>query len=175
MSPIKPEHTYDLVEVSGVEIEEDGSAVVFVRQEINKETMKRESRIAIQSLADGDAVDVAKEPGDSAPRLSADGESLAFLRSGEDNKKQVWVMPVDGGDARQVTRLPDGAKDMAWSPDGSRIAFVTDCVEGRDFMRGSEVHVMEKSGGRSRCWSQGLSRAELRIRFWRVRAILCWL
>ena len=234
MSPIKPEHTYNLIEVSAVEIAADGSAVVFVRQEINKETMKRESRIVVQSLADGDAVDMAI--GDSAPRLSADGKALAFLRSEEDDKKQVWVMPVDGGDVRQVTMLPDGVKDMAWSPDGSEfvvvsrvdpdlveegeeevprtqvarrvryrddgdgwrgdafsqlflvdaatgeaeqitegegdhgapawspdgscIAFVTDCVEGRDFMRGSEVHVMEKAGGRSRCWSQGLSRAE---------------
>ena len=234
MSLIKPEHIYNLVEVSAVEIAADGSAVVFVRQEINKETMKRESRIVVQSLADGDAVDMAT--GDTAPRLSADGKTLAFLRPGEDDKKQVWVMPVGGGDARQVTRLPDGVKDMAWSPDGSafvvvsrldpdrveegeeevprtqvarrvryrddgdgwrgdafsqlfladavtgeaeqitegegdhgapawspdgsRIAFVTDCVEGRDFMRGSEVHVMEKGGGRSQCWSQGLSRAE---------------
>ena len=38
-SPIKPEHTYDLIEVSAVEIAADGSAVVFVRQEINMETM----------------------------------------------------------------------------------------------------------------------------------------
>ena len=234
MSPIKPEHIYDLIEVSAVEIAADGSAVVFVRQEINKETMKRESQIAMQSLENGDADDVGK--GDTAPRLSADGKTLAFLRSGEDDKKQVWVMPVDGGDARQVTALPDGVKDMAWSPDGSafvvvsrvdpdrveedeekaprtqvarrvryrddeggwrgdafsqlflvdvatgeaeqitdgegdhgapawspdgsRIAFVTDCVEGRDFVRGSEVHVMDKASGRSRCWSQGLSRAE---------------
>ncbi len=234
MSPIKPEHIYDLIEVSAVEIAADGSAVVFVRQEINKETMKRESRIVVQSLVDGDAVDMVT--GDSAPRLSADGKSLAFLRSGEDDKKQVWVMPVGGGDARQVTRLPDGVKDMAWSPDGSafvvvsrvdpdrveegeekmprtqvarrvryrddeggwrgdafsqlflvdavtgeatqitdgegdhgapvwspdgsRIAFVTDCVEGRDFVRGSAVHVVDKAGGRSQCWSQGLSRAE---------------
>ena len=236
MSPIKPEHIYNLIEVSAVEIAADGSAVVFVRQEINKEKMKRESQIAMRSLENGDADDVAQVPGDSAPRLSADGKTLAFLRSGEDDKKQVWVMPVDGGDARQVTALLDGVKDMAWSPDGSafvvvsrvdpgrveegeekvprtqvarrvryrddeggwrgdafsqlflvdvvtgeaeqitsgegdhgapawspdgsRIAFVTDCVEGRDFVRGSEVHVMDKAGGRSRCWSQGLSRAE---------------
>lgn len=49
MSPIKPEHTYNLIEVSAVEIAADGSAVVFVQQEINKETMKRESRIVVQT------------------------------------------------------------------------------------------------------------------------------
>ena len=31
MSPIRPEHTYNLIEVSAVEIAADGSAVVFVR------------------------------------------------------------------------------------------------------------------------------------------------
>ena len=44
------EQTYDLVDVSDVEIAGDGSAVVFVRQEINRETMKRESRIVMQRL-----------------------------------------------------------------------------------------------------------------------------
>jgi len=76
MSPIKPEHIYNLIEVSAVEIAGDGPTVVFVRQEINKETMKRESRIVVQSLESGDAVDMAT--GDTAPRLSADGKSLAF-------------------------------------------------------------------------------------------------
>ena len=237
-SSIKPGQTYDLVGVSDVHIAADGSALVFVRQEINKETMKRESRIIMQSLEGGTPFDVTEGPGDGAPRLSADGKTLAFLRSGEDDKRQVWVMQVDGGDARQVTMLPDGVKDMAWSPDGSefvvvsrvdpdrapedhdeetmprtrvarrvryrddgdgwrgdafsqlflvdavtgeaeritdgegnheapawspdgsRIAFVTDSVPGRDFVRGSEAHVMEKAGGTSRCWSRGLSRAE---------------
>ena len=34
-------------------------------------------------------------------------------------------MPVDGGDARQVTALPDGVKDMTWSPDGSAFVVVS--------------------------------------------------
>ncbi len=237
-SPFKPEQTYDLVDVSDVEIAGDGSAVVFVRQEINRETMKRESRIVMQPLETGSAIDLTEGPRDAAPRLSADGQTLAFLRSGEDDRRQVWVMRVDGRDANQLTTLPDGVKDLAWSPnssefvvvsrvdpdrspddhdeetlprtrvarrvryrddgdgwrgdafsqlflvdaatglaeqitdgegnheaptwspDGSRIAFVTDCIEARDFVRGSEVHVMELVGRTSRCWSRGLSRAE---------------
>ena len=233
-SSIKPEQTYDLIGVSDVHIAADGSALVFVRQEIDRETMKRESRIVMQSLEGGTPFDVTEGPGDGALRLSADGKTLAFLRSGEDDKRQVWVTQVDGGDTRQVTTLPDGVKDMAWSPDGSefvvvsrvdpdrtpedhdeetmprtrvarrvryrddgdgwrgdafsqlflvdamtgraeqitdgegnheapawspdgsRIAFVTDSVQGRDFVRGSEVHVVEKAGGTSRCGVRGV-------------------
>ena len=124
-SPIKPEHTYDLVDVSDVEIAGDGSAVVFVRQEINRRTMKRESRIVMQSLAGGTAVDVTEGPRDGAPRLSADGKTLAFLRSGEDDRRQVWVMQVGGNGASQLTTLPDGVKDLAWSPDGMEFVVVS--------------------------------------------------
>ena len=73
---------------------------------------------------------------------------------------QLFLVDAVTGEAEQITGGEGDYGAPAWSPDGSRIAFVTDCVEGRDFMRGSEVHVMEKSSGRSRCWSQGLSRAE---------------
>ena len=124
-SSIKPGQTYDLIGVSDVHIAADGSALVFVRQEINKETMKRESRIVMQTLEGGTPFDVTEGPGDGAPRLSADGKTLAFLRSGEDDKRQVWVTQVDGGDTRQVTTLPDGVKDMAWSPDGSEFVVVS--------------------------------------------------
>ena len=122
---IKPEQTYDLIGVSDVDIAADGSAVVFVRQEINRKTMKRESRIVMQSLLGGTPIDMTEGPGDGAPGLSPDGKNLAFLRSGEDDKRQVWVMQADGADARQVTTLPDGVKDMAWSPDGSEFVVVS--------------------------------------------------
>ncbi len=50
---------------------------------------------------------------DSAPVLSPDGRSLAFLRVVTDehgaDRPQVAVAPVDGGEARVVTALPLGA------------------------------------------------------------------
>ncbi|MFL6724238.1 MAG: S9 family peptidase [Sphingomicrobium sp.] len=60
------------------------------------------------------------------PQWSADGRWLAFLadRGGEDAKAQVWLMPADGGEARQVTKLPDGVEDFVWSPDGRRLAVI---------------------------------------------------
>ncbi|WP_254786100.1 S9 family peptidase [Curtobacterium sp. MCBA15_008] len=63
---------------------------------------------------------------DSAPVLSPDGRSLAFLRSVDDEHgaahPQLAVAPVDGGEARVVTALPLGAGSPVWSPDSTRVA-----------------------------------------------------
>ncbi|GAA4014140.1 S9 family peptidase [Allokutzneria multivorans] len=62
---------------------------------------------------------------DSAPRISPDGEWVAFLRVAEEGgKPQLHVMPTTGGDARAVTALPLGVDVPVWAPDSRRIAFV---------------------------------------------------
>src|SRR5206468_12404013 len=70
---------------------------------------------------------------DTAPAISPDGQWVAFLRSGQPGEKpQVYVQPVDGGDARALTSLPLGAHAPAWAPDSRRIAFrARAAVEGR--------------------------------------------
>ncbi|GIL29834.1 serine hydrolase [Actinocatenispora comari] len=59
---------------------------------------------------------------DGAPVFSPDGSRLAFLRAA-DGPAQVWLLPVAGGEAEQLTSLPLGAGTPVWSPDGTRIAF----------------------------------------------------
>jgi len=72
----------------------------------------------------------------SDPALSADGSMLAFAWRGD-----IWVVPTEGGVARQVTQHPAGDRQPAFSPDGSEIAFISD----RD--AGSQVYVMPVKGG----------------------------
>jgi dipeptidyl aminopeptidase/acylaminoacyl peptidase len=64
----------------------------------------------------------AGEKRDSSPRFSPDGKWLAFLSERGDEKPQLYVMPVDGGEGRCLTNLPFGAAYPVWSPDSSRIA-----------------------------------------------------
>jgi Tol biopolymer transport system component len=62
---------------------------------------------------------------DSSPRWSPDGRYLAFLSTRAGDEPQLYLIAVDGGEARQLTRMPNDVSSPAWSPDGSRIAFIS--------------------------------------------------
>lgn len=53
-----------------------------------------------------------------------DGSEIAYVES---SGKNIWAMPRDGGEPREITHFGDGAPDgeivnFAWSIDGGRLA-----------------------------------------------------
>lgn len=66
--------------------------------------------------------------------LSPTGKRALFSARGE-----VFTVPVENGDTRNVTHSPDAADRAAiWSPDGSRIAYITDTGAGYRLMIGPQ-------------------------------------
>lgn len=57
-----------------------------------------------------------------APAISPDGKNIAFVRPVE-GKSQIFILPLSGGEAWQLTKSPYGAGNPKWSPDGSKIVF----------------------------------------------------
>ena len=60
---------------------------------------------------------------DTAPRCSPDSASLAFLSDREGDSSQRFLLPLSGGEPRQLTSLKYGAGASVWSPSGDRLAF----------------------------------------------------
>jgi len=66
---------------------------------------------------------------DHQPVPSPDGRWLGFLarRSGS---QQVWRLPLDGGEAEQVTFIQGGVKDFVWAPNSEALVVVAHIHQG---------------------------------------------
>lgn len=58
---------------------------------------------------------------------SPDGSYISFLSNRHINTvTQVWAIPAEGGEARQVTDFPTSVKDYRWYPAGGKLAFIAE-------------------------------------------------
>src|SRR5262249_54849596 len=114
--------------IADPQIAPDGSQVAFVRVVVNEKENRYEASIFLVPTGGGaEPRRVTAGSRDTGPRWSPDGRRLAFVRNVEKDGKpqgsQIFVMQMDGGEARAVTDLPRGANAPSWSPDGKTIAF----------------------------------------------------
>ena len=86
------------------------------------------------------------------PRWSPDAKQLAFLRDRGGNERfDIWLVDRSGESERNLTNEPDVMhRDIAWSPDGTRIAYVAN-AEGNAFA----VHVVDVATGKKRALTNG--------------------
>ncbi len=72
---------------------------------------------------------------DIFPRVSPDGRTLAFARSGS-GRAAVFVMPMSGGDAKRLGNWNNGfIGGVSWTPDGRELLVSQPAVSGRRLVR----------------------------------------
>ncbi|MDP9110049.1 MAG: hypothetical protein M3M96_00235, partial [Candidatus Eremiobacteraeota bacterium] len=157
------------VRVSTPQISPDGTRIVYVLSHIDMAKNKSKSEIVIVSVKEpGQRHVLSSRDGASSPAWSPDGKQLAFVATsgeGEKAKPQVWLLPMDGGDADAITTAPNGIESFAWRPDGRALAYVTDddpknkadIAKHRDlFTVGDQDFLSQKAPVAAHVWLQPL-------------------
>ena len=57
------------------------------------------------------------------PKWSPDGNWIAFTSNRKDNKNNIYVLSMNGGEAEPLTDVKTSVTNFAWSPDGRSIVF----------------------------------------------------
>ncbi len=82
----------------------------------------------------------------AAPEISPDGRSVAYTireTNWDENlyETEIWIADVRTGSLRQLTNAKKSSQSPAWSPDGSRLAFVSDRTDKR------QIYIINPNAG----------------------------
>jgi len=93
---------------------------------------------------------------DRSPHWSPDGTMLAFISNRYD-RNQIYLIPIDGGEATALTECETGVQSFAWSPDGDKIAFManepkTDKEKQKEEDK-DDAYSQDKDDRHSRLWT----------------------
>jgi TolB protein len=129
----------------------DGKRIAFTRIDYSENDM--DVSVYVMDIDNKDAVKVADTAGE--PAWSPDGRSIAFVsyrdRLGETcfhdcaPSTEIYVSDAYGGNPRRLTRSEADDTSPTWSPDGKRIAFVSDRSSRNEHE--NEIYVIDAGGG----------------------------
>jgi len=105
-------------------ISPDGQWVAYTVRAADWEDNNYHTEIWLANVATGETRQLTNDlkKSSTSPAWSPDSRTLAFA-SDRDEKRQIYLIDVHGGEARRLTSLEDGVGAFRWSPDGKSIAF----------------------------------------------------
>src|SRR5437588_7641900 len=139
---IAPEDYFAFEFASDPNISPDAKLVAYVVTKVDRAQNRRNSSIWMVA-SDGSRAPwqfTTSPQSSNSPRWSPDGKSLAFLSSrpaentpaggagstpAEQPRNQIYLLSMNGGEARRITNLKNGVSLFRWSPDGTHLVIVS--------------------------------------------------
>ena len=118
--------------VGGGQLAPDGARVVYTVSIPHWKSGKNYTDVFVAEASTGVSrqMTFTREKNETAPQWARDGKRFAFL-SDREGSQQIYLMAVDGGEARKLTEAKDGVHAFAFSRDGNWLAFSGGKVEDR--------------------------------------------
>jgi dipeptidyl aminopeptidase/acylaminoacyl peptidase len=121
---LTPRDLNALARVSDPQLSPDGRYLVYVQRETDFDANRGRSDLWLLDLAQPAAQPrrITQQPAnDLHPRWSVDGASIYFL-SARTGSMQIWRLPLNGGEALQITDYPLDIGSFRFSRNGEHIA-----------------------------------------------------
>lgn len=107
-----------------LDVSPNGKQSVFTITDYDIESDKGETNIYLIDNQNGDIRQLTFTGKDASPVWSPDGQQIAFVSRRNDGPGQLFVLPLNGGEAKQITDLPVGVYGLKWFPDGQKLLSV---------------------------------------------------
>jgi len=118
-----------IIHVSDPVINPNKNNVCYVLKKAHKNTKKNcwKSEIAITDLKTLKSKKISSEEFDAfSPKWSPDGKTLAFLsKRTKDEHYQIYLLDMNGGEARKFTKQKNGINSFNFSPNGKSMVFTS--------------------------------------------------
>ncbi len=148
------EHLYALQSVTNPVLAPSNEEAVFIRTLIDKEDNKYYAHLFHVALESDEVTQwtFGKER-ISSPKWSPDGKRLAFL-SNRNEKNQLYILQVRGGEAKQLTDVANGVSSFEWSPCGEKIWFASSVKQGKTMTESLEKEENKLPASICRRWNE---------------------
>ena len=135
---ITKESLFEIQSITNPVLSPNEQEAVFIRTQINKDENNYNAHLFHIDLESAETTQwTYGNERVSNPQWSQDGKQIAFLVK-RNEKQQLYILNRRGGEAQEITTLPNGVNSFLWSPCGQKVWITSTVKKGLDITKEEE-------------------------------------